>query len=258
MTSLTLMRLTLTEMWRQRMALIPTVLACLMLSLGFIELTDPPAATLPMAEQLTHEIPWALATQVLPGIGMFLGMLAGAGIIANEIERGTMLLLASKPISRWGLVLSKAAGAFAFLFAGFAVWGLILGALWAFKTHIGVLPPIWAATVLGCLPACLFAAIAIAASTRVPAMAASSLAFLAFVSNLVATGILNLGEVPFFERIKPLAYAIKRAVPSEKLGEVGNYVALGTPLTADHGWALLAIAGWLAVAVALFQRRDLN
>lgn len=163
MRTLELARLGLIELWRRGFALYPlAVFALLCLTLvakvKFSGLS-------PNGHDVLQTLPGYIAASILPVAGELAALLIGASALAGEFERGTVLLLATK-LPRAGVVLGKALGVYAFLFAVFAAWTavLVVGCLMTGDAQqAGSLAVVG---MLGVLPSLLIASIALAFSSR--------------------------------------------------------------------------------------------
>ncbi|MFN3432249.1 MAG: ABC transporter permease [Candidatus Sericytochromatia bacterium] len=255
MSALALARLSLYEIVRQRYALLPILLAVGLALAGTVSspsLSVNGQALYPEAAQLIQ-----VAIGLLSFAGMGLGALVGAGMLAPEIERGTALLLVTKPLPRAGVLLGKAAGAVAFLIGCFAAWGLVLGAIVALRGVPGLALQAFGGMLAGVLPATLMLAVAVAFSARWAMGAALALTFCAWALAGLATLLRHLAweELPAIVRV---ARESAWLVPWSDMMRLPGELAFG-PAPATATWlALLAIPAWVAIAVALFWRRDLG
>lgn len=253
---LVLARLGLVELWRNRLVIMPAVVA-LLLAVGLYatnQVVPPP--TPGGAMPLQGSIPWVMATSLLPFLGAILGVLAAAGALSGELERGTAVLLATRQ-PRWVIVVGKALGVIAFLLASFLAWGAVLGSYWVLRGGAGNVGQLLQATLLGALPGCLAGMLALAFSTRVAATASIAGVVLLYLIRAAANTMLEGQMLVKSPAATAVAQGLQWIVPSDRLGEVGALVAIGPALTAPHLWALIAPIAWLAVAVASFARRDL-
>lgn len=251
MSLLALARLALIELWRHKLALLPIGLAALMALLAFVPEVEPAAVP---AEAFTYDI----GVTIVPFFGVFVAVLAGGGLLAGEIERGTALLLATKPVSRSGIVAGKALGAFAFIAASFALWAAVLTAISLLRFPLAVAVGVGLATLAGALVPFLYAAIAIAASTRLPATGAIAAGGLAWFAVTVAAGVIKFEEVANLAMVVGAAKLLRFLVPAEHLGAWPAVIGAGGSPTAVQLIALAAIPAWLALAAGSFATRDLG
>ena len=248
---LALARLALIELWRHKLAFLPIGLAGLLALIAFLPEGEP-------ASRAVDAFTYDIAVTILPVFGAFVGVLAGGGLLAGEVERGTAMLLVTKPVGRAGVVAGKALGAFGFVIGAFALWALVLGAVSALRFPPPVALGVALAT-LGCaLEACLYTAIAIAASTRLPATGAIAVAGLAWFAVVLAGAALKFKAFVGAALVQALAQGLRTVVPSEHLGAWPTLLAAGTAPTTVQVIALIAIPAWLGVAAIAFSTRDLG
>lgn len=245
--------LALLELWRGRLAFLPLVVAVLagLVCMARVEVNGAAMA----ADTVIGSVAWGLATQVLPVVGELVAVLAGAGAIAGEVERGTVLLLATK-LPRWALVLGKALGVYAFVLASFAVWTAVLVGV-SLAHGAGQAGPLVVAGLLGALPALFAASLAVALSARATTQGAIAGTVVCFLIRGVAGMLLGLNALASHPIWQGLTRAVQVAMPTDRLGEVATLVALGRPLDAAQTGSLVAPIAWLALAMGLFATRDL-
>lgn len=246
-----LARLALTELWRHKLALLPVGLAVLMVLLVFLPEGEPARG---VADAFTYDI----GVTIVPFFGVFVAVLAGGGLLAGEVERGTALLLATKPVSRAGIVAGKALGAFAFIAGSFALWALVLTVVSLLRFPPAVALGVGLATLAGALVPFLYAAIAIAASTRLPATGAIAAGGLAWFAVTIAAGVSKFAGAANLVAVVGAARILRGLVPSEHLAGWAGLIGTGGSPTTVQLIALLAIPAWLTLAAALFATRDLG
>ncbi len=251
MSLLALARLALIELWRHKLALLPIGLAALMVLLAFLPEGEPAVVA---ADAFTYDI----GVTIVPFFGVFVAVLAGGGLLAGEVERGTALLLATKPVSRAGIVAGKALGAFGFIAGSFALWAAVLAGVSLLRFSPAVAAGVGLATLAGALVAFLYAAIAIAASTRLPATGAIAAGGLAWFAVTVAGGVMKFEEAANLVWVVGAARLLRWIIPSEHLGAWAALIGAGGSPTPVQLIALLAIPAWLGLAAALFASRDLG
>src|SRR5688500_12422998 len=102
-----IVKLTLWELWRRWFVVLPLVVAGLLLLTVFI-----PWDAVPPGKDFS--------TFAMLGppqfVGIIMAIIVSAGLISQEIERGTIMMLVTKPVTRWQIYLGKAIGAAIYLF----------------------------------------------------------------------------------------------------------------------------------------------
>lgn len=187
-------------------------------------------------------------------VGALIGILAASSLVSSEVERGTMLLLASRPVSRATIVLGKA--------LGIAIYLVLCALLWAVTLAVGLGASMDAgsgaafAGALLALPAMLLGAmIALVASTVFPTRGAigASLA-LWFAAAIVASIPLSAVKAGNRDRVELAQSVLGWALPGERLGAFSD-AALGIAVPASSWLALAVVGAWLGAAVVLLQLR---
>lgn len=252
----TLMRLTLLELWRQRIAFAPLAVLILLVFGGL--LPNPEVAVDGEALQFAGSEVAGAVLKVLQFLGVVVGLVVGAGLVASEVERGTVLLLATKPVPRWLLVLGKAAGAFAFLLIAFALWGAALSAIIGVRIDAGAVGQTFLGSLLGVLPAWLFVAVSLAYSTRLPAMGAMAAGLFTWILAGVAPNLVGLKEMAAYRLIGQAAEVVTWILPGSQLDGLSSALTFGPAPAWEQMAAIAAIPAWLVLAMLLFQRRDLS
>lgn len=256
MTLVTLVRLTLLELWRQRQGILPVLVLLLLTTMALLPV--PEISANGEALRIRAQDVAGGAFRVLQFFGVFLGLLVGAGLVAGEVERGTILLLATKPVPRWQLLLGKTLGAFLFILASFAAWGAVLALLVGFRLSVSDVLPTFGGTLVGALVAWLFAAIAICGSTRLPTMGAMGTGLLVWLLGSSAPNLIRLKEMAGYEWVGRVSEVVATVVPVGRLDALSGALAFGPPPPAQDWLYLAAIPAWLVVAGLLFQRRNLS
>lgn len=89
-----------------------------------------------------------LGLAVIAFIGGIIGIFIGTSLVYKEIERKTVFLIVTKPISRWQFVLGKYLGLSLCLFVVTLLMGLFLALVVALSTENHVVSPLLAAALL--------------------------------------------------------------------------------------------------------------
>lgn len=250
----TTVRLTLLELWRQRLAFAPIAVAVVMAVVA-VTFANVPASRMSPAD--ARELATG-AYSMLGFLGTLIGLLAGAGLVSNEIERGTVLLLATKPLPRWLLLFGKALGAWAFVVLSYALWGAILVLQAALHMPGMPLGALFSGLLLTALAPCLFAAVALFYSTFLPTMGAVAAGLFTWVAASIAPNLVSFKTQDHGAWIGYVADAVTRVLPVDALRALAIVVPFGDGMSQAQGWALLALPGWVLLAMLVFQRRSLG
>jgi ABC-type transport system involved in multi-copper enzyme maturation permease subunit len=197
---------------------------------------------------------------------------AGAGAIAEEVESGTVLLLAMRPIRRRSIVFGKLLGIAAMTLAALLAWSVVGGlALWVRSGDSMAITGMLRVGIAGLLPELLMLVVAVALSTIMSARNAIVLTILAWLAALGAATtaeVLDSDSTPdgldSYRWIGKLARAVTWVVPRSKLENFANQsvgkVADSISDTAHVGvgamlGGVIAIVAWGALAALAFERR---
>jgi ABC-type transport system involved in multi-copper enzyme maturation permease subunit len=202
----------------------------------------------------------ALAALLLRGLGLLtsiatlLTLLVCAPLVADEVGRGTVLVLATRPPPRTAIVLGKYAGAAFCVMVLLLGLGVAVGVLGALATGSGAFVGHAVVRALGAVPALLLAAaVATAMSTVVGARMAGLLSMGIWAGSRIAG--LAADRSDLFEWI---TWVVPSPVLARFAAGLVEMPGLRTPPLPEAGEllaALLAIAGWIALAAVLFERR---
>jgi ABC-type transport system involved in multi-copper enzyme maturation permease subunit len=279
-------RLSASEMLRSRSMLIAAILNLLILALlglaAYMLATSlPPELAAQLQSSVARE--GAVRVMLLTVTGLasllatFVGVFGSAGAIGGEIERGTILALAARPIGRWEIVIGKFLGngtlVAAYLVAQMVVVTLVLGAI----TGVWV-SDIWVSIALHALSVLLVVGVVVALSTLlapVPnAIVVSVLTFaLAGPGIGILFGIALLTDSPLLRQgvewsrfvlpTGPLADLADQRLAGTAAAQLFRTAAgEGAGLFPVYDWvwiyALVYLVGALALGVWLLNRRDLR
>ena len=226
--------------------------------------------------------PLAITVVSLSSLSVFLvpliGLLVSYDTLVGEIERGTMPLLMTHPVTRWRIVLGKFAGQVAILavatVAGFGVAALITGlgdggdaeAWGAFGVMVGGSILLGAAFIaLGTL----FSAVVAERGTAAGVSAAAWLVFVVlFDMALLAILVADEGHVVSGELFRVLlllnptdVYRMLTLAGSETVGALSGMAGVSAQAAFGHAILLPVMALWIALPLALagllFGRKEL-
>ena len=226
--------------------------------------------------------PLAITVVSLSSLSVFLvpliGLLVSYDTLVGEIERGTMPLLMTHPVTRWRIVLGKFAGQVAILavatVVGFGVAALVTGlgdggdaeAWGAFGVMVGASILLGAAFIaLGTL----FSAVVAERGTAAGVSAAAWLVFVAlFDMALLAILVADEGQVVSGELFRVLlllnptdVYRMLTLSGSETVGALSGMAGVSAEAAFGHAILLPVMALWIAVPLGLagllFGRKEL-
>ncbi len=207
-----------------------------------------------------------------------IGLLVSYDTLVGEIERGTMPLLMTCPVTRWRVVLGKFAGQVAILavatVAGFGIAALVAGlgegggpeAWGAFGTMLGASILLGAAFIaLGTL----FSAVVAERGTAAGISAAAWLVFVVlFDMALLAILVADEGHAVSGELFRVLlllnptdVYRMLTLAGSETVGALSGMAGVSAEAAFGHGVLLPVMLLWIAAPLALagllFGRKEL-
>ena len=249
------------------------LLGVLALTLAFIGSTPAgPVAASPLA--ITVVSLSSLSVFLVP----LIGLLVSYDTLVGEIERGTMPLLMTYPVTRWRIVLGKFAGQVAILaiatIVGFGVAALVTGlgdggdaeAWTAFGTMVGGSILLGAAFIaLGTL----FSAVVAERGTAAGVSAAAWLVFVVlFDMALLAILVADEGQVVSGDLFRVLlllnptdVYRMLTLAGSETVGALSGMAGVSAEAAFGHAVLLPVMVLWIAVPLGLagllFGRKEL-
>jgi len=203
-----------------------------------------------------------LGLSALGLIGIAIVVLVGTQLVHKEIERRTIHVVLSRPLSRGQYLIGKWAGLTATMAAAVAAMTVILVAVGVSVRGPAIMGPIvQAACMIACANAVLAALAVLFSSLSTPVLS------ILYTLGLYATGywtndLRNFAEqLPGFggDALRLVSYLI----PNLELFNLRSHVALGEGTTVLHlalaiGYAATYTAAALALAVIAFERRELK
>ena len=195
-------------------------------------------------------------------IGLLVVVFVGSGMVRKEMDKGTIVTILAKPVSRREYLLGKFLGLNLTLTAMLAIMAVL------FAVMLAVAPGEFSPRFLGAgyltfLELTLINAVAVFFSTCVSSVLAAVFTLGAFIVGHLSESIREFGQLqdgPMQERISDLVY---RLVPNLEVFNVRGAVVHGDPVTWAHlGWATIYGLGWtgllLILAGSVFSRRELR
>jgi Cu-processing system permease protein len=206
-------------------------------------------------------------------LALFTGVFSSVGAVAGEIERGTILALAARPVARWEIVLGKFLGNGLLGVAYLVSQGVLIGLVVAALSGVWVMDLLLTLGLLS-LNVLVMVALALAGSTRL-ATVANGVAIVVLYLALTNTGFLFfLGTLVDNDLLRGAADWSRLLLPVGEVSDLAGRVLLGaqSELVAGaagsrgglpvHDWIWLYALGYLVVILGLggwsLSRRDLR
>lgn len=254
MTVFTLVRLTLVELWRQKtpwgfLAVALLMLIPAILPTGAIEVNGQAA----FGEALRGGL-----VQFAQFVSFFLAAALTSTLLPGDMDRGTILLLVTKPVRRYQIILGKGLAAAVWMLGAWALWGVI--AALSISTRFGTAEfvPTLAAFLASSLASWLVIAFCLFASCLLPASAALVATVLAWILSTAARQLesvaANMGAPGYARVLEALSWVLPVGWVTEQAERLAAGEASGQSLLLALG--LMAL--WVVIAAVLFSRRDLS
>lgn len=276
----TLIRLTIQEAIRRRFFIGVLLVSLLFIGIMYLPHSferrgrlrrnpERPAIVLPVETQvqlMTHA-----GFIVINFFGPMLAIALSAGALSGEIEKGTLIPILSKPLTRWQIFLGRWCGIVTVLMFTIALWA---GLLWlaVFLRDHQANTHVWRGAVMAMGYPMLFTTIGLFFSTFATTSFAMVLSLFAWGVGWQANTMRALGDVFDVDTLRLGGKIAGYLVPSQRLGvwvdqlthwdptfgfRAGNPVFLPpAPTTFDLVYLALYVVGLLAVGLWIFQRRD--
>jgi ABC-type transport system involved in multi-copper enzyme maturation permease subunit len=195
-------------------------------------------------------------------IGIAIVVLVGTQLVHKELERRTIHVVLSRPVSRTQYLVGKWAGLTATMGAAVLAMGIVLMALGASVRGPEIVGPIAQATLMIASANALLAALAVLfSSLSTPVLS------IAYTLGLYATGFWTADLRAFAGQMPGLVGTLMRGasyvIPNLELFNLRAQVAHGEGASLLHlalalGYAGAYVAATLALAVLAFERRELK
>jgi ABC-type transport system involved in multi-copper enzyme maturation permease subunit len=201
----------------------------------------------------------------LGGISLMGGIIAiflGVGLVWKEIEKKTIYTLASKPLSRWRLLLGKYLGLWLTLAAEVAILTVLYTVVMGLKQGFPS-ADIYIALGMLMLELTLLCAWATLFSTFAAPTTASAYSLCVYLIGHFADDLRLFGERAEDATFKAVCLWLYRVLPNLELFNVRAEAVHGVPVPpTELGWACAYGLGYtaavLGVAILVFERRDFN
>lgn len=249
---------TLVEQWRQRTAWGFGLVALLM---ALPALT--PIETLRVDGHALHGAA-AIARPIFHGmlgfaqfIALVLAIVLASGLIATDRERGTLLMLVTKPMARYQVLLGKALGGIAWMLGAWTLWGTIAGLALGIRFGWDMFGPVFVGFVASSLGSALAIAFTLLLSCLLPAGSAIGLAILAWLLTSAAPRMATMMAALGHQGAARTFAAIGWALPLGRLSGAASELADGRMPGLPVIGACATILLWWGIAALVFTREDL-
>ncbi|MTJ11184.1 ABC transporter permease subunit [Anabaena sp. UHCC 0187] len=196
-------------------------------------------------------------------IGLIVAIFIGTGLVNKEIEKRTILVLISKPISRSEFIASKYLGLSAVIAVLVVSMTIIYLGFLQFGKISYPITSIFLATLFIFLQLSLITAIAITLGVFTSSLIATALTFAMYLMGNITQDLVALGRLssnPGMERITKILYLILPDLSRLDLKNDAVYGLQALPdtitLIANAGYGLLYSFMLLAIAILIFLRRE--
>ncbi|MBW4669699.1 MAG: ABC transporter permease [Cyanomargarita calcarea GSE-NOS-MK-12-04C] len=200
---------------------------------------------------------------VMSTLGLIVAVFVGAGLVNKEIEKRTLLVLISKPVSRSEFITGKYLG----LSSVLAVMVAAMTGIYLVLLQIGKIaystPSILFAAIFLFLQLSLIAAVAISLGAFTSSLLATALTFAVYLMGNITQDLVQLGRLgrnPGFEHLTQGLYLI---LPDLSRLDLKNDAVYGlaalpnsTTLIGSAVYAILYSVLLLAIAILIFSRRE--
>lgn len=191
-------------------------------------------------------------------IAMFLGI----SLVWKEIERKTVYTILSKPLARWEFVIGKYLGLMLTLVAELLIMLVVYCAIMTYEQRF---PPtvVFVSMALLLFELALLTAWATLFSTYSAPTTASFFTLSIFAIGHLADDVWLYGQKADAEAVKQAARALYWALPNFEIFNIREQAVHETPIPWNRVWGAIGYGvaytgAVLAVAIAVFQRRDLK
>jgi ABC-type transport system involved in multi-copper enzyme maturation permease subunit len=246
-------QMTLVELWRQRTQWGFILLAILLALPVVIPLDGMKVNSAPVHGRALAEA-WLSFAQF---IAIFLAISAAAGLVAHDLDRGTGLLLLSKPLRRWQILLGKWLGAAAFMAVAWLVWGSIAAAAFAYRLDGALFGPVLAGFAASIVASWLVVAFCLFWSCWLPSNAVMGLSVVGWILATSAPKVAGFVEDLGNKALARALRAIGELLPIDKLSDAARGFVGGDDLELKVLWSIGLIAAWWCAGAVVFARRDL-
>ncbi|MEA5574710.1 ABC transporter permease [Calothrix sp. UHCC 0171] len=199
----------------------------------------------------------------MSALGTIVAIFVGTGLVNKEIEKRTILMLISKPVSRAEFISGKFIGLSSVLAVLVAVMtGIFLGLMKIAKVSYS-LESIAIASLFLLLQLCLIAAVAITLGVFTSSLLATALTFGIYLMGNISQDLLKLGNLSNNPTVEGITKVLYLVLPDLSRLDLKNQAVYGmqalpntTALISNAGYGLLYSVMLLALAILIFSKRE--
>lgn len=251
---LAIAQLTLLELWRQRTQWGFLVVAVLMALPAFLPLEGIHLnGAAPVASAITGGL-----LGFAQFVALFLAIASTSGLVAGDQERGTSLMLLSKPMHRHTLLFGKLLGGAGYLTLAWIGWGAVAALAIGFKFGLSQSGSVFLAFAASSIASWLIVAFTLFWSCWMPANAATGLGVLGYLLAAAAPKMADASTALGHPRLGQVLEGVGRALPMQPLWDAAKAILEGTALTLQTLAPAGMILVWWAAAALVYARRDLG
>lgn len=245
---------TLIELWRQKTAWGFLVIALLLalpavLPLGGLVINGKQAIGVGIVGGILN---------VTQFIALFLTISLASSLIPSDREQGMLLLLTTKPMARYQVLLGKGLGAGLWMFGAWLSWGVILGLALSIKLGTSLLIPTLLGFVASGVASWLVIAFCLFLSTMLAANATTGLAILSWFGAASAPKLAGILEALGHHGAARALETVGWLLPVGPLSQAARGLANSEP-PGVHAWlGTGVILVWWGAASWVFSSRDLS
>lgn len=253
MKTLAIARITLLELWRQRTPWGFFAVALLM--------ALPAFAPVEMMRFGGNQLVSSAFLGGLLGfaqfVALFLALSISSGLVSNDVERGTHLLVVTKPLARYQVILGKLLGACAFMLGAWICWGIVASIALSLRFGPSILGPALLSFAVSSLSSWLIVAYCLFWSSLMPANATMGIAVLGWILTTTLPRMASAAESLGHPEMSRVLVAIGWLLPVDTLTEMAKSFANAGMPNPHAYFAIAVIIAWWLLAAVIFTRRDL-
>jgi ABC-type transport system involved in multi-copper enzyme maturation permease subunit len=204
-----------------------------------------------------------LGLAVMNILGLIVAVFVGTGLVNKEIEKRTVLVLMTKPVSHSEFISGKYFGLLTVLATLIAAMTAIYLAFLQFGNIPHSMASILIAVIFLFLQLALITAVAIALGVFTSSLLATALTFAVYFMGNITQDLLKLGRLGNSKSVESLTQGLYLLLPDLSRLDLKNDAVYGIAALPDSialitnaGYALLYSVIVLAIAIFIFSRRE--